>query len=55
MKKKVTKKILLPVSRITESYLIRRASGKFLACLVPDMNPTASIIDIGYLTLRLDL
>ena len=42
MKKKVTKKkFLLPVSRINEAFLIRRASGEFLACLVPDMNPTA--------------
>lgn len=31
----------MPVSRINKAFLIRRASGELLACLVPDMNPTA--------------
>ena len=35
------RKIALTYGTIYRSSLIRRAGGKFLACLVPDMNPTA--------------
>ena len=48
---RIDDKIALTYGTIYRSSLIRRASGEFLACLVPDMNPTASIIDIRYLPL----
>ena len=40
---KKKKKLLSRMRTIYRSSLIRRASSEFLACLVPDMNPTARV------------